>query len=96
MTTPSVEPSLAAADHVHVGNTVICLIDEWRVGYVTRKNERGVDVCYLSGCRSRNDFVEWKDVVAKLDLRCKRVLVAGGTFDGHFRVFGAPPTSKAT
>lgn len=84
------------AGSVSVGNTLICMIDEWNRGdkqafdgHVTRKNERGVDVCYLSGYRSRNDFVEWKDVVAKLDMRCKRVSVADGAFEGHFRVFAS-------
>lgn len=84
------------AGSVSVGDTLICMIDEWSRGdkqafdgHVTWKNERGVDVCYLSGYRSRNDFVEWKDVVAKLDMRCKRVRVADGAFEGHFRVFAS-------
>lgn len=84
------------AGSVSVGDTLICMIDEWNRGdkqafdgHVTWKNERGVDVCYLSGYRSRNDFVEWQDVVAKLDMRCKRVSVADGAFEGHFRVFAS-------
>jgi hypothetical protein len=94
--TPAGQPSglSAIAGSVSVGDTLICMIDEWGRGekqafdgHVTWKNGRGVDVCYLSGYRSRNDFVEWKDVVAKLDMRCKRVSVADGAFEGHFRVF---------
>lgn len=82
---------------VSKGDTLICMIDEWRLGAkqafdgnVISKTEKGVELCYLSGYRSRNDFVEWKDVVAKLDLRCKRVKVADGAFVGHFRVFENP------
>lgn len=91
--------AVATCSAIKTGDTVICMIDEWRRGEkqafdgtVTWKNERGVDVCYLSGYRSRNDFVEWGDVVAKLDMRCKRVTVADGAFEGHFRVFAQPNT----
>ena len=77
---------------VMVGDTVICLIDEWRSGRknsfdgtVLSKNEKGAEVVYLSGYRSRNDFVEWNDVVAKVDLQLPRVSAHG--FVGQFRVF---------
>ena len=100
--TPAGQPSglSVIAGSVSVGDTLICMIDEWNRGdkqafdgTVTWKNQRGVDVCYLSGYRSRNDFVEWKDVVAKLDLRCKRVRVADGAFEGHFQVFASQNTA---
>jgi hypothetical protein len=77
---------------VMVGDTVICLIDEWRSGRknsfdgtVLSKNEKGTEVAYLSGYRSRNDFVEWNDVVAKVDLSLPMVSTHG--FVGQFRVF---------
>lgn len=83
-------------ENIKVGDTLICMIDEWGRGeksafdgHVTWMNSRGVDVSYLSGYRSRNDFVPWADIVAKLDMSQPRVLVADGAFEGHFAVFSA-------
>lgn len=79
---------------VVVGDTIICMVDEWRSGKkvafdgtVLFKNERGVDIVYLSGFRSRNDFVEWVDIVAKLDLSYPKVELKEEGFSGHFQVF---------
>ena len=90
--TPSTTPTGAAsALTVELGDTVICMIDEWRSGTksdfdgtVTAFNDKGVDVLYLSGYRSRNDFVPWADVLAKLDRRADRVQVPGTSYEGHF------------
>ena len=63
-------------DEICVGNIVIFRVDEWGDGrksefdgHVISMNEKGVDVVYLSGYRSRNDFIEWEDIVAKVDKR---------------------------
>ena len=54
-------------------DVLICMIDEWGKGEkeafdcrITSIRKDGVDVCYLSGYRSRNDFVPWADVVARV------------------------------
>ncbi len=81
----------ANALNVKVGNTVIFLVDEWRNGEksdfdgsVTSVTDTGVDVCYLSGFRSRNDFIPWSDVLAKLDKRRAWVKVPDTCYSGHF------------
>jgi len=83
--------SAQSALNVRLGDTVICMIDEWGSGRksdfdgtVMAIDDTGVDVIYLSGYRSRNDFVEWRDVLAKLDKRVKRVSVPGTSYEGHF------------
>jgi len=80
---------------VKVDDVVICLIDEWKTGKKTAfdcnvlsKNEKGVDVVYLSGYRSRNDFVEWDDIVAKVDKSLPWISLAKEySFSGNFHVF---------
>ena len=86
----SIDGAASALD-VGLGDTVICLIDEWRSGEktdfdcnVTSIADDGIDVIYLSGYRSRNDFVPWADVLAKLDKRAARVSVPGTSYEGHF------------
>jgi len=87
-------PSAELDRFIMVGDTVICLIDEWRSGRkksfdatVMSKTEKGVDVLYLSGFRSRNDFVEWVDIIAQVDLSLPRVSLGDHGFIGNFRVF---------
>ena len=77
--------------NVNLKNVVICNIDEWSDGRVdtfdcniTDIREDGIDVIYLSGYRSRNDFVKWEDVLAKVDKRCTWKKV--GAFSGHFKL----------
>lgn len=69
------------------------MIDEWGKGeqdafdcHITSIRKDGVDVCYLSGYRSRNDFVPWADVVARVDKSRPWVQLEIG-FSGHFEVF---------
>lgn len=75
-------------------DVLICMIDEYRQGkkdafdcHIISMKENGVDVCYLSGYRSRNDFVPWTDIVAKVDMEQPVILIADGAFRGHFTVF---------
>jgi hypothetical protein len=81
------------ASSINPKDVLICMIDEWNEGekhafdcYITGIRESGVDVCYLSGYRSRNDFVPWEDVVAKVDKSRPWVKLEIG-FSGHFEVF---------
>jgi hypothetical protein len=74
-------------------DVLICMIDEWGKGekeafdcHITSIRKAGVDVCYLSGYRSRNDFVPWADVVARVDMTRPIIRVADGAFRGHFEV----------
>lgn len=78
------------------GDTVIFRCDEYRDGRMTEfdghvqtVSEKGVDVLYLSGHRSRNDFIEWKDIIAKLDMSKPRVTLDNAPFSGHFHVFSS-------
>lgn len=86
----------ASQDTVKEGNVIICMIDEYRNNNkeafdcnILSVNEKGADVVYLSGYKSRNDFVEWSDMVAKVDKRKPQITVADGTFTGHFAVFSS-------
>lgn len=78
------------------GDTIIFRCDEWRDGrmcefdgHVQGVRENGVDVLYLSGYRSRNNFIEWKDIIAKVDLSKPCVRLKDAPFSGHFHVFSA-------
>ena len=82
------------AKHIKKDDTVICKIDEWRDdnpswfdGTVISKNKKGVDVLYLSGYRSRNDFVEWKDICAVVDMSLPWVSIPDVPYQGNFRIF---------
>ncbi len=73
-------------------DTIICMIDEWNEGrkfpfdcHILYRNSAGFDVVYLSGYRSRNDFVPLEDVIAKVDMDMPIVRITG--FSGHFKVF---------
>ena len=86
--------SMSAEDSVNVHDTIICLIDEYSSGkklafdcHVLLKNAKGVDVVYLSGYKSRNDFVEWPDILAKVDKSLPVVGLGNHGFSGHFNVF---------
>lgn len=90
----------ASPETVKENNVIICMIDEWNNGdksaYDCRAhtmNSEGVNVVYLSGYRSRNDFVKWEDVVAKVDKRKPEIIVANGAFKGHFLEFKAQVTN---
>lgn len=76
------------------GDTIIFRVDEYRNGNVMEmdgnvlyQTPKGVEVLYLSGYRSRNDLIEWKDIIAKVDLSKPRVKLENAPFSGHFHVF---------
>ena len=80
---------------VRKDDTVICRIDEyrngeldWYDGTVISQTAKGVNVVYLSGHHSRNDFVEWKDIYGVVDLKKRWTTLRelGIPFSGCFRV----------
>ena len=84
----------ACRDNVLVGNVVIFLVDEFRNGNIEEFDgnvlgitAKGIDVIYLSGHRSRNDFIPWKDVLAKVDKRRSWVKLKNCVYSGNFLVF---------
>ena len=85
---------MKAKDSIKVGNTVIFFVDEYRKGkkeefdgQVQSIREDGVSVIYLSGYRSRNDFIPWEDVVAKVDGRKPYKRLERASYSGKFLVF---------
>ncbi|MDH3354503.1 MAG: hypothetical protein OEL79_04730 [Chromatiales bacterium] len=81
----------ASADNVKVGNTLIFKCDEFSDGrpqefdgQVQMVKDDGVDVIYLSGYRSRNDFIPWADILAKLDKRKPYIKLDSAPYSGHF------------
>jgi hypothetical protein len=98
-TTTPVADTICSADKINKGDTLICMIDEWNEGdkesfdcHITSFEETGVNVIYLSGFRSRNDFVPWEDVVAKVDLGKPWIDLEGTVYKGNFEVFNTPTT----
>ena len=86
---------IASAETINVGNRIIFLHDEYGDGNeydfdgtVQLIDEMGVHVVYLSGYRSRNDFILWENILAKVDRRRKWVKLALSTCSGHFLEFG--------
>jgi hypothetical protein len=83
-----------AKENVSVGDVVIFRIDSSRDGYIQEFdghiqiiNDKGVDILYLSGYKSCNDFIEWDDILAKVDLSKPRIRLNNAPFSGHFDVF---------
>jgi hypothetical protein len=63
-----------AKAHVTKDDTIIFRVDEYRDGRISEFDgivqsvkDAGVHVIYLSGYRSRDDFIPWFDVIAKVD-----------------------------
>jgi len=84
----------ANSETIKVNNTIIFRCDEWRDGnksefdgQVQLVREKGVDVVYLSGYRSRNDFIPFCDIIAKLDKRRPVKSLKNAPFRGHFVEF---------
>lgn len=80
--------------NIKVGNVLIFLVDEWNTGSSTEMDghvqiidDLGVHVIYLSGYRSRNDFIPWNDIIAKVDKRRKWVSLGEFAYKGNFLVF---------
>jgi hypothetical protein len=77
-------------------DVIIFRVDEYRSGSksefdgnVQFVREEGVDVIYLSGYKSRNDFIPWSDILAKVDMSKPRVSLESAPYEGHFQVFNA-------
>lgn len=80
--------------NVFADDVLICMIDEWNngkknsiAGTVTYTTEDGADISYLSGYRSRNDFVKWEDMIAKIDKSLPWITLEEYNFSGQFQVF---------
>lgn len=82
-------------DTIKVDDILIFSVDEYRDGdicqfdgHVQNIRDDGVDVIYLSGYRSRNDFIPWKDVIAKVDLEKPYISLGDhAPYSGNFIVF---------
>lgn len=86
---------IASQNEIKIDNTIIFNVDEYRDnhivdfdGKVQNVSENGVDVIYVSGYKSRNDFISWKDIIAKLDMRRPYVKLKKSSFSRHFLEFG--------
>ena len=86
---------MKARTNVRQGNTILFRVDEYRSGdidimggQVLYVSSKGAKVVYLSGYRSRNDFIPWKDIIAKVDRRRKYAKVPGTPYSGKFEVYG--------
>ena len=84
----------ASAKNIAVGNTIVFNCEEYQGqpdvfdGSVQLVDEKGVCVVYLSGYKSRNDFIPWKDIIAKLDKRYRWITLKGNApYSGHFLEF---------
>ena len=87
---------IASRENIKIGNTIIFKCDEYRTGRmqdfdgeIQSINDKGVDVIYLSGYKSRNDFIPWADICAKLDKRKPYINLSNASFCGHFLEFSA-------
>ncbi|WP_010322985.1 hypothetical protein [Marinobacterium stanieri] len=76
------------------GDTIIFLVDEYRNGKPTHFDgeilsveDKGVDVIYLSGHHSRNDFIPWHDIIAKYDANQPYITLENAPYQGRFVVF---------
>ncbi len=81
----------ATQDNIKVNDTIIFKCDEFRNndvqefdGHVQIADEKGVHVVYLSGYRSRNDFIPYSDILAKLDKRKPYIKLTNAPYSGHF------------
>ena len=84
---------IASKNTIKINNTIVFYCDEYNNGdieafdgTVQTINEKGVDVVYLSGYQSRNDFILWKDIIAKLDKRRTWIGLPCG-YSGQFLEF---------
>ena len=83
-----------AKGNIKVKDTIIFFVDEWRDGRRSEMDgtvqiidKKGAHVLYLSGYRSRNDFIPWCDIVAKVDLKKPRVSIKNICYNGNFVIF---------
>ena len=88
-----------AKEDIKKGDTVIFRVDEFRDGHITEfdgevysVSDRGVDVKYLSGYRSRDDLIPWSNVIAKVDMEMPYIQLKDAPYSGHFKEYSAEPT----
>lgn len=82
----------ASAENIKIGNTIIFTYLEYDEveeydGIVQAIDKNGVRVVYLNGYKSRNDFILWCDVLAKLDKRKPWVTLSNSVYNGQFLEF---------
>lgn len=85
---------IASKENIKINNIIIFKCDEYGNGHIMEFdghvqsiNDNGVNVLYLSGYKSRNDFIPWKDIIAKLDKRKPYITLKNSSFRGHFIEF---------
>lgn len=72
---------------IKVNDTVIFAYNnDWFDGQVQIIHDTGVDVIYLEGYKSRNDFILYKDIVAKVDKTKPYVELKNAPYKGHFEI----------
>ena len=83
-----------AKNSIKKNNTIIFLVDEYsrgqkeaEDGQVQFTTDKGAHVIYLSGYKSRNDFIPWEDIIAKVNMKKPYVTLKNTPFIGHFEVF---------
>lgn len=79
---------------IKVGDTIIFSCSEYNNGEFSEfdgtvlfVDKESVDVIYLSGYRSRNDSVKYKDIIAKVDISMPYIKLENAPYSGHFIVF---------
>jgi len=84
----------ASRDNIKVNNVVLFNKDEYATGDVQEfhgqvlgLDNNGVHVAYLSGYQSRNDFVPWGAIFAKVDKRRTWIKLSNSEYNGNFLEF---------
>lgn len=87
-------PMVSSKYSLKIDDILICKVDEYNSGNIEYMDgnvvsirEDGIQFIYLSGYRSRVDFVPWKDIVAMVDTNQPYIDLTGTPFVGHFLVF---------
>jgi hypothetical protein len=100
-TEPQVFNMQANSETIKINNVIIFRCDEWRNGnktefdgHVQSVREEGVNVVYLSGYRSRNDFIPFSDIIAKLDKSRPHVKLKNAPYNGRFVEFDTSPNNE--
>ena len=84
----------ANRDSIKENDVIIFKVDEYRDGRMCEFDGNvlwvrhdGVEVIYLSGFRSRNDLIPWKNIIAKVDKSLPWIKLEDAPFSGNFLVF---------
>lgn len=90
----SIYPIYANQLTINEKDVIIFNCDEYRNGnvqqfdgHVLTVTSKGVDVLYLSGYKSRNDFITWENIIAKVDLSYPIKKLTNAPFEGRFIEF---------